>query len=202
MTWPLSPVSAACTPSARRTVAVCGPPAEDEKRTRYAMSATASPFVSILSSYHALGASGPRVVDAAGVPTPPGSTVMIRLALSASLAFGLAQNVWARVFGDGDMLATTPASLTPTQVGRATSGLVSASTSTAPTAGSNHRARTERYSSSAKNRSRFALDGNVSVNTRLIRVFGPFSTRATTKSQPKAPPWRARIGAIALRYCV
>src|SRR2546425_7991800 len=113
-----------------------------------------------------------------------------------------AQNVWARVFGDGDMLATTPASLTPTQVGRATSGLVSASTSTAPTAGSNHRARTERYSSSAKNRSRFALDGNVSVNARLIRVFGPFSTRATTKSQPKAPPWRARIGAIALRYCV
>src|SRR3989454_11026020 len=37
-----------------------------------------------------------------------------------------AQNVSARVFGDGDMLATTPASLTPTQVGRATSGLVSA----------------------------------------------------------------------------
>ena len=42
----------------------------------------------------------------------------------------------------------------------------------------------------------------VTDDTRLIRVFGPFSTRATTKSQPKAPPWRARIGAIALRYCV
>src|SRR5256885_4855025 len=38
MTWPLSPVSAACAPSTRRTVAVCGPYAEDEKRTRYAMS--------------------------------------------------------------------------------------------------------------------------------------------------------------------
>src|SRR5258705_7836596 len=113
-----------------------------------------------------------------------------------------AQNVSARVFGDGDMLATTPASLTLTQVGRATSGLAPASTSTVPTAGSNHRARTERYSSSAKNRSRFALDGNVTVNTRLIRVFGPFSPRATTKSQPKAPPWRAGLRAIALRYCV
>src|SRR5439155_10227233 len=107
-----------------------------------------------------------------------------------------AQNVSAPVFGDGDMLATTPASLTPTQVERATSGLVSASTSTAPTAGSNHRARTERYSSSAKNRSRSAQDGNVNVNTRLIRGFDPFSTCATTKSQPKAPRWRARIGAI------
>jgi len=103
--------------------------------------------------------------------------------------------------GDGDMLATTPSSLTTSQVGRATSGLVSASTSTAPTAGSSHRARTERYSSSANNRLRFAQDGNVNVNTRLIRGFGPFSTCATTKSLPKAPRWRARIGAIALRFC-
>src|SRR5580692_7145217 len=66
MTWPLSPVSAACAPSTRRTVAVCVPSAEDEKRTRYAMSATASPFVSILSSYNASGANGSRVVHHGG----------------------------------------------------------------------------------------------------------------------------------------
>jgi hypothetical protein len=33
-----------------RSVAVCAPPSEDVKRTRYAISATASPLVSILSS--------------------------------------------------------------------------------------------------------------------------------------------------------
>ena len=38
-------------------------------------------------------------------------------------------------------------------------------------------------------------------STHALRGFGPFSTCATTKSQPKAPRWRARIGAIALRYC-
>src|SRR5229473_6044052 len=90
MTWPLSPVSAACAPSTRRTVAVCGPPAEDEKRTRYAMSATASPFVSILSSYNALGANGSRVVDPAGFTTAEGWTFMIRIDLSASLGLGKA----------------------------------------------------------------------------------------------------------------
>ncbi len=48
--WPLSFAPAACAPSTRRSVAVCTPPAEDEKRIRYAMSATASPFASILIS--------------------------------------------------------------------------------------------------------------------------------------------------------
>src|SRR5256885_16296605 len=88
MTWPLSPVSAACAPSTRRTVAVCDPSAEDEKRTRYAMSATASPFVSILSSYNASGANGSRVVGPGGVTTAGGWTVMIRIDLSASPGLG------------------------------------------------------------------------------------------------------------------
>jgi hypothetical protein len=39
---PLSSAPAACAPSTRRSVAVCTPPAEDEKGTRYAMSAAAS----------------------------------------------------------------------------------------------------------------------------------------------------------------
>ena len=90
MTWPLSPVSAACAPSTRRTVAVCDPSAEDEKRTRYAMSATASPFVSILSSYNASGANGSRVVDPGGFTTAEGWTFMIRIDLSASPGLGKA----------------------------------------------------------------------------------------------------------------
>ena len=66
MTWPLSRVSAACAPSTRHKVAVCDPSADDENRIRYAMSATASPFVSILSSYNASGANGSRVVVPGG----------------------------------------------------------------------------------------------------------------------------------------
>src|ERR1700681_2453520 len=99
MTWPLSPVSAACPPSTRRTVAVCGPSAEDEKRTRYATSATASPFVSILSSYKALDANGSRVVGPGGFATAEGWTFMIRIDLSASPGLGKAQirEVQARV---------------------------------------------------------------------------------------------------------
>src|ERR1700689_2527037 len=49
-------------PSTRRTVAVCAPFLSDEKRTRYAISAIASPFVSIFSSYTAWVAKGSSVV--------------------------------------------------------------------------------------------------------------------------------------------
>jgi len=90
MASPLSPVSAACAPSTRRTAAVCDPSAEDEKRTRYAMSATASPFVSILSSYNAWEANGSRVVDPGGFTTAEGWTFMIRIDLSASPGLGKA----------------------------------------------------------------------------------------------------------------
>jgi len=88
MTWPLSPVLAACARFDRRTVAVCDPSAEDEKRTRYAMSATASPFVSILSSYNASGANGSRVVGPGGFTTVEGWTFMIRSTCPPRLAWG------------------------------------------------------------------------------------------------------------------
>jgi hypothetical protein len=88
MTWPSSPVSAACAPSTRRTVAVCDPSAVEEKRTRYAMSAMASPFVSTFSSYNALGANGSRVVAPGGFTTAEGWTFMIKIDLSASPGLG------------------------------------------------------------------------------------------------------------------
>jgi hypothetical protein len=47
---PPSPLPAASAPSTRRSVAVCDPSWETENRTRYAISATTSPFVSILNS--------------------------------------------------------------------------------------------------------------------------------------------------------
>jgi hypothetical protein len=52
---PPSPERAACGPSMRRTIAVCLPPWPGAKRTRYAISATASPSVSIFSSYSGFG---------------------------------------------------------------------------------------------------------------------------------------------------
>ena len=45
----------------------CEPSVEDEKRTRYAISATASPSTSILSSYNASGAKGSAVVGPGGI---------------------------------------------------------------------------------------------------------------------------------------
>jgi hypothetical protein len=53
-------------PSTRRSVAVCVLSFEDEKRTRYAIAATTSPSVSILSSYTASGAKGSVVVGPGG----------------------------------------------------------------------------------------------------------------------------------------
>ena len=87
---PPSPVPAACAPSTRRSVAVCAPPLEDEKRTRYAISATASPSVSILSSYSASGAKGSAVVGPGGFTTADGCTFMIRIDLPASPGLGKA----------------------------------------------------------------------------------------------------------------
>ena len=54
------------------------------------MSATASPFVSILSSYNASGANGSRVVGPGGFTTAEGWTFMIRIDLSASPGLGKA----------------------------------------------------------------------------------------------------------------
>src|SRR5712692_7015521 len=45
---------------------ITAPRSEAEKRTRYAISATASPSVSILISYSASGAKGSRVVGLGG----------------------------------------------------------------------------------------------------------------------------------------
>ena len=66
------------------------PTPEEEKRTRNAMSATASPFVSILNSYDAVGAKGSRVVGPGGFTTAEGWTFMIRIDLPASPGFGKA----------------------------------------------------------------------------------------------------------------
>ena len=63
---------------------------EDEKRTLYVMSATASPSVSILSSYNASGENGWAVVGPGGFTTADGCTFMIRIDLSASPGFGKA----------------------------------------------------------------------------------------------------------------
>ena len=88
ITRPPSPVPAACGPSTRRTVAVCAPFSKVEKRTRYAISAIASPSVSILSSYSASGAKGSTVVGPAGFSPADGCTFMIRMDFPASPGFG------------------------------------------------------------------------------------------------------------------
>ena len=54
------------------------------------MSATASPFVSILSSYSASGANGSAVVGPGGVSTTDGWAFMIRIDLPASRGLGKA----------------------------------------------------------------------------------------------------------------
>src|SRR6476619_150945 len=71
-------------------VAVRDPSSAEETRTRYAMSATASPSVSILSSYNASGENGSAVVGPGGFTTADGCTVMIRIDLSASPGLGKA----------------------------------------------------------------------------------------------------------------
>src|ERR1700738_938681 len=90
ITCPLSPIPAACAPTTRRNVAVCAPLAEDEKRTRYAISATASPSVSILNSYSASGEKSSAVVGPGGFTAAEGCTFMIRIDLRGSPGLGKA----------------------------------------------------------------------------------------------------------------
>jgi hypothetical protein len=87
---PLSSVPAASEPSARRTVALCNRLSEDENRTRYAMSATASPSVSTLSSYIASGAKGSVGVGPSGFTVTDGCTSMMRMDLLESSGLGKA----------------------------------------------------------------------------------------------------------------
>ena len=87
---PPSSLPAAREPSTRRSVATCVPPSEDEKRSRYAISATASPLVSILSSYSASGANGSAVVGPRGFSPTDGCRFMIKIDLPASPGFGKA----------------------------------------------------------------------------------------------------------------
>src|SRR5580693_9926220 len=88
ITCPPSPVPEACGPSMRRRIAVCAPPSKAEKRTRYAISAIASPSVSILSSYSASGAKGSLVVGPGGFSPKDGCTFIIKMDLLESPGFG------------------------------------------------------------------------------------------------------------------
>src|SRR6266852_3473518 len=90
ITCPPPPVPAAWIPSTRRNVAVSLPPSEAEKRTRYAISATAPPSVSILSSYRASRPKGSAVVSPGGFTLADGCTFMIRIDLPASPGLGKA----------------------------------------------------------------------------------------------------------------
>src|SRR5215831_8498441 len=89
----------------RRTVAVCDPSAADEKRTRYAMSATASPSVSTLSSYNASGENGSAVVGPGGFTTADGCTFMIRIWLGERIQI---REIHARVSVRETEVGTSP----------------------------------------------------------------------------------------------
>src|SRR5262245_44931612 len=81
ITWLPSPVPAGSAPSTRHSVAVCDPFSKAENRPRYAISATASPFVSSLNSYSACGAKGSGVVGPGGRATADGCTFITRIDL-------------------------------------------------------------------------------------------------------------------------
>src|SRR5215469_1348632 len=87
---PTSLLALICAPSSRRNVAVCSPLSEGEKVTLYTTLATASPSVSILSSYSALDAKGSRVVGPGGFSAADGCTFMIRIDLPLSPGLGKA----------------------------------------------------------------------------------------------------------------
>src|SRR5437016_7594552 len=87
---PRLPVPAACGPSTRRRIAVCAPPSKGEKLNRYAISATASPSVSIFSSYNASGAKGSVVVGPGGFSPADGWTFIIRMDFPVSPGLGKA----------------------------------------------------------------------------------------------------------------
>src|SRR5258708_23420843 len=90
MTCPPSLLPTARAPSRRRSVAAWDPSSREEKRTPNVMSATASPSVSILSSYSVSGENGSAGGGPGGSTTADGGTFLTPIDLPASPGFGKA----------------------------------------------------------------------------------------------------------------
>jgi hypothetical protein len=83
MACPLSPVAAASALSTCRSAALCAPPSEEEKSTRYAISEMASPFESILGSGVAMGANDSALVGPGAFMPSDGCTFKPRAHIDA-----------------------------------------------------------------------------------------------------------------------